>query len=221
MGPTTRPQTETWLCTQLSTPFRAQVISLSALPPSEDDRDLNLLCPVRALRVYVERSAPFRQSEQLFVCFGGRTKGSPVTKQRLSRWIVDAISLAYASMGLQCLIGVRAHSTRAWPLHGPGSVVYQLMTVVWRPAGSRRPHLYDFITWKCRPCRHESFPYRRSWPLLGPSCYIFLGGPRLIRSLLDSDFSSSIILGLLSSRRQSERSHQLIAQCFKMGSHSV
>ncbi|KAL0164048.1 hypothetical protein M9458_039801, partial [Cirrhinus mrigala] len=95
-----------------STPFRAQVITLSALPSSEEDQELNLLCPVRALRTYIERSASFRQSEQLFVCFGGRNKGHPVTKQRLSRWIVDAIRLAYSSLGLQCPIGVCAHSTR-------------------------------------------------------------------------------------------------------------
>ncbi|XP_048019539.1 uncharacterized protein LOC125250806 [Megalobrama amblycephala] len=96
----------------LSTPFRAQVISLSALPPSADEQELELLCPVRALRTYVERSQPFRQSDQLFVCFGGRTKGSPVSKQRLSRWIVDAINLCYSSLGADCPIGVRAHSTR-------------------------------------------------------------------------------------------------------------
>ncbi|KAL0171004.1 hypothetical protein M9458_035600, partial [Cirrhinus mrigala] len=95
-----------------STPFRAQVITLSALPSSEEDQELNLLCPVRALRTYIERSTSFRQSEQLFVCFGGRNKGHPVTKQRLSRWIVDAIRLAYSSLGLQCPIGVCAHSTR-------------------------------------------------------------------------------------------------------------
>ncbi len=47
----------------LSTPFRAQVITLSALPPSEEDRELSLLCPVRALRIYFERSAPFRHAE--------------------------------------------------------------------------------------------------------------------------------------------------------------
>ncbi len=41
----------------LSTPFRAQVITLSALPPSAQDQGLNLLCPVRALRIYIERSA--------------------------------------------------------------------------------------------------------------------------------------------------------------------
>ncbi len=96
----------------LSTPFRAQVITLSALPPSEEDRELSLLCPVRALRIYFERSAPFRHTEQLIVSFGNRTKGHPVTKQRLSKWIVDAVMLAYSSLGLQCPIGVRAHSTR-------------------------------------------------------------------------------------------------------------
>ncbi|KAI2654623.1 Transposon Ty3-G Gag-Pol polyprotein [Labeo rohita] len=95
-----------------STPFRAQVVTLSALPSLEGDQELSLLCPVRALRMYVERSAPFRKSDQLFVCFGGRNKGQPVTKQRLSRWIVDAISLAYSSLGLECPVGVRAHSTR-------------------------------------------------------------------------------------------------------------
>ncbi len=103
----------------LSTPFRAQVITLFALPPSEEDRELSLLCPVRALRIYFERSAPFRHMEQLFVSFGNRAKGHPVTKQKLWmricglwKWIVDAVMLAYSSLGLQCPIGVRAHSTR-------------------------------------------------------------------------------------------------------------
>lgn len=83
-----------------STPFRAQVITLFVLPPSERDQELNLLCPVRALKVYVEHSAPFRQSDQLFVCFGGCTNGCSVTKQRLSKCIIDAIMLAYSSLGL-------------------------------------------------------------------------------------------------------------------------
>ncbi len=51
------------------------------------------LC-IRALKIYLERSTLFRQSEQLFVCFGNRIKGHPVTKHRLSRWMVDAITLA-------------------------------------------------------------------------------------------------------------------------------
>ncbi len=35
-----------------------------------------------------------------------------MSKQRLSYWIVDAIALAYSSKGVECPIGVRAHSTR-------------------------------------------------------------------------------------------------------------
>ncbi len=37
----------------LSTPFRAQVIALSALPPSTGNQALSLLCPFRALRVCI------------------------------------------------------------------------------------------------------------------------------------------------------------------------
>ncbi|XDV27979.1 hypothetical protein PO909_031413 [Leuciscus waleckii] len=96
----------------LSTPFRSQIISLSALPRSEGEDDVNFLCPVRALRIYVERSDAFRQSEQLFVSFGGRAKGLATSKQSLSRWIVDAIAMAYRSKNLHCPLGVRAHSTR-------------------------------------------------------------------------------------------------------------
>ncbi len=121
----------------LSTPFRAQVITLSALPPSEEDRELSLLCPVRALRIYFERSAPFRHTEQLFVSFGNRTKGHPVTKQRLSKWIVDAVMLAYSR-------------------HGRGLAVYPLQRFVRRLAGPLRPHLLGFITWTYRPYRPES-----------------------------------------------------------------
>ncbi len=69
----------------LSTPFRAQVVALSALPPSTGSQELSLLCPVRALRVYIEHSASYRKSEQLFVGFGNRAKGGPVTKQGISR----------------------------------------------------------------------------------------------------------------------------------------
>lgn len=58
--------------------FRAQVITLSALPASKDEQDLHLICPVWALRMYVEHSALFRQSEQLFVCFSASTKGHKI-----------------------------------------------------------------------------------------------------------------------------------------------
>ncbi len=57
-----------------TTPFRDQVVSLQVMPPEEADPALALLCPVRALRHYVDRTQSFRTSDQLFVA--GR-KGMP------------------------------------------------------------------------------------------------------------------------------------------------
>ncbi len=61
-----------------TTPFRDQVVNLQALPREEADPAIALLCPVRALRVYVDRTQSFRTSDQLFVCFGGQQKGKAV-----------------------------------------------------------------------------------------------------------------------------------------------
>ena len=83
-------------------------------PPfsSEEDRRLHGLCPVRVLRLYVQRtSAPGRPS-QLFLSFGPRSSGKAVAKSTLSRWIVEAIRLAYSSRGTSVPEGLRAHSTR-------------------------------------------------------------------------------------------------------------
>ncbi len=107
-------------------PFRDQVVNLQALPWEEADPAIALLCPVRALRIYVDRTQSFRTSDQLFVCFGGQQKGRPVSKQRLAHWIVEAIVLAYQARRLPCPLGVRAHSTRgvasSWALARGASI---------------------------------------------------------------------------------------------------
>ncbi|KAL0187989.1 hypothetical protein M9458_015088, partial [Cirrhinus mrigala] len=95
-----------------TTPFRDQVVTLQALSSQEDDPNLTLLCPVHALRIYMEPTQPFRRSEQLFVCYGGQQKGKAVSKQRISHWLVNAIRMAYLARGLPCPLEVRAHSTR-------------------------------------------------------------------------------------------------------------
>ena len=83
-------------------------------PPfsSEEQEKLNTLCPVRALRAYVDRTAGIRKSDQLFVSWAKPRVGKPITKHRLSHWIVEAITLAYSSKGLTAPAGLRAHSTR-------------------------------------------------------------------------------------------------------------
>ncbi len=84
-----------------TTPFCDQVVNLQALSSEAADPALVLLCPVRALGIYVDRTRSFRSSEQLFVCHGGQQKGKAVSKQRLAHWIVDAVALAYQSQGVR------------------------------------------------------------------------------------------------------------------------
>ena len=71
-----------------------------------------MLCPVRALQAYVSRTQSLRRTDQLFVCHAERVRGSSLSKQRLSHWIVDTIHLAYSLAGRPQPVGVVAHSTR-------------------------------------------------------------------------------------------------------------
>ena len=96
--------------------FTSEVLELSAFHPppfaSPEDQRLNALCPVRALRAYMTRTSAFRKSDQLFVSWAPPHRGSPISKQRLSHWLVDAITMAYEAKGVQPPEGIRAHSTR-------------------------------------------------------------------------------------------------------------
>ncbi len=120
-----------------TTPFRDQVVSLQALPLEEADPALALLCPVRALRLYTDRTQSLRTSDQLFVCYGGQQKGKAVSKQR----IVDAIALAYQAQGVPCPLRLRAHSTRgvasSWALARGAS-----LTDICRAAGWATPNTF-------------------------------------------------------------------------------
>ena len=73
----------------------------------------DLLCPVRALRAYVEATTSLRKTDNLFVCYGGCRKGAALLKQRLSNWIVDVVLNAYRAQGLPVPLAVKCHSTRS------------------------------------------------------------------------------------------------------------
>ncbi len=79
---------------------------------AEKERN-NLLCPVRALDAYVHRAALLHKNEQFFVYFGPPNKRYPASKQRMSKWVVEAISLTYESAGQPSPMAVRSHSTRS------------------------------------------------------------------------------------------------------------
>ncbi len=69
------------------------------------------LYPVRSLHVYVDRTDPWRTTDQLFVCFSDRDKGSPVSKSRLAHWITEVITSSYASAHKVLPNPVKCHST--------------------------------------------------------------------------------------------------------------
>ncbi|KAL0147994.1 hypothetical protein M9458_056721, partial [Cirrhinus mrigala] len=153
-----------------TTPFRDQVVNLQALPPEEADLALGLLCPVRALRIYVDRTRSFRCSEQLFVCFGGQQKGNAVSKQRLTHWVVDAITLAYQLQGEPCPLGVRAHSTRSvassWALAHGASLVD-----ICRAAGWATPNTFTkFYNFRVEPVSSQVLRFIQTVNLCGTKC---------------------------------------------------
>ena len=95
-----------------------QVVEISSFQPEPASAvgniDLQTLCPVRVLRAYVARTQSLRHSHsQLFVCYGGNKLGFPVSKQRLSHWVVDTISQAYDGQDLPVPRNLVAHSTRS------------------------------------------------------------------------------------------------------------
>lgn len=101
---------------RLSALFRNQAIELAVFNPPmssalEGDGS-TLLCPVRALRGYLKATEVVRKSDQLFLCYGGPKRGQPLSKQRLSHWVVEVITHAYTSNKCPVPLGVRCHSTR-------------------------------------------------------------------------------------------------------------
>lgn len=84
---------------ELSYQFGSQSVS-GQQPPSAAP-----LCPVWALKRYIEVFAAFCQIDAL-LCYGGHRKGRALSKQRLSHWSMGTIAHAYR------LPRVTSHSTR-------------------------------------------------------------------------------------------------------------
>ena len=83
-------------------------------PPfaTAQDEKLHCLCPVRALRLYTDRTKESRTTTQLFVSYKPGARHAAVGRASLSRWIVEAIKEAYVSAGAPVPVALRAHSTR-------------------------------------------------------------------------------------------------------------
>lgn len=82
-------------------------------PTHPQERALHCLDVVRAVRVYLTLTQPFRRSDSLFVIPEGPRKGLAASKATIARWIRSTILEAYRSKGRPPPFGVTAHSTRA------------------------------------------------------------------------------------------------------------
>lgn len=127
-----------------------QVIALSAFLLAVKEQAPHPRCPVRALR--------FWQSEQLFVNFEGHTKGQPVSKQRIYRWIVDAIALAYKSVDLLCPLRVRAHSSCLFL-----GVASRTSIIGWSLTSTFISTTWTSLLFKHRCCQSKMFVYCELW----------------------------------------------------------
>ena len=79
------------------------------LDPSADDRKI---CPVRALRKYLQRTEAFRLDRRhLFISFNLDYK-KDIQVSSLARWLKTVIKEAYSQKSIQT--SARAHEIRAW-----------------------------------------------------------------------------------------------------------
>lgn len=94
-------------------PSSCFLIDLAAFTASPgEERESTTLGPVRVVRTYVDGPQGIGRNNQLFVSWAGPHKGRPVTKQRLSHFLVEAITMASSNEVLQSPEGLCAHSTR-------------------------------------------------------------------------------------------------------------
>ena len=111
----------------------SQSIELQSLPVSEADQ--LALCPVRALSEHKRRTKPLGKSDQLFVCFRTSCLGRPLSKCRLSHWVVDTIQQGYTLSGAPAPSRIRAHSTRSvstsWALWRVASLATICAAATW------------------------------------------------------------------------------------------
>ncbi|CAJ0928487.1 unnamed protein product [Ranitomeya imitator] len=125
--------------------------SLCPSPVHSLEKSLHKLDVVRAIWIYLARTASFRQADPLFVVSEGRRKGLPAFKSTIACWIRSAVLEAYRVQDKQPPSGVKAHSTRAvgasWAVRHQASALQELAAAerAKRQAQQERDELADEI----------------------------------------------------------------------------
>ena len=91
---------------------RFEGFSVPALPNTRNNRNGRLLCPVRAVRVYLDRTAPHCPRCERFFVTAGRSK-KEIAKTTVSFWLRKTVSRAYELSGTALPVPApRARETR-------------------------------------------------------------------------------------------------------------
>ena len=81
----------------------------------EEDHALHKVCVRRTLNAYLAATRHLRKkhkSTQLFLSYGGRDKGKPVSKKQISQWLKMVVQECYARKGLGPPLGVQGHQVQ-------------------------------------------------------------------------------------------------------------
>jgi hypothetical protein len=81
-------------------------------PVNKLERLMARNCPVRALTIYLHRTAKVRKSTSLFVCCSAHAYGKQASKRVLSGWLASVITRAYTSLGRE-IPRANPHTIRA------------------------------------------------------------------------------------------------------------
>ena len=85
----------------ITSSFRSRVINLDGFfPPlhnSEEEATSHLLCPVSALSCYVAHTAASSRTQRLFLHYREQSLGLPLSAQRLSHWLCEAVFYRHIS----------------------------------------------------------------------------------------------------------------------------
>ena len=93
--------------------YIAKAIVLTKMSRVSSVPEDRLLCPCRALRVYVERTRGIRgDDDHLFLCFAKNRHG-PASRDTLARWLVELVEFAYRESSTRDFERARAHDTRS------------------------------------------------------------------------------------------------------------
>ena len=94
-------------------PFEIRALAHRVQPDMPDAS----LCPVRALKIYVERAQPIRRGRRRLFLSLQQNSSREVSKDTISRWIVTIITQALQKAGgdrnLRAIAGVSAHQVRS------------------------------------------------------------------------------------------------------------